>query len=59
MATSIDASASLFHSNPVSEPQPRLYAIIATVPIISAVMTTPGRMPARNSAPIETFAIMP
>ena len=32
---------------------------MATVTIISAVMTTPGRMPAMNSAPIETLAIMP
>ena len=31
----------------------------ATVTIIRNVITSPGRMPAMNSAPIETFAIMP
>ena len=46
-------------SKGASEPQPRRAAKIATVTIIRSVITTPGMMPAMNSAPIETFAIMP
>ena len=46
-------------SKGASEPQPRRAAKIATVTIISSVITTPGMMPAMKSAPIETLAIMP
>ncbi len=32
---------------------------MATVSIMRRVITTPGKMPAMKSAPIETLAIMP
>ena len=43
----------------MSAPQLFLCAKYATVSIISTVITRPGRMPARNSWPIDTLATMP
>ena len=47
------------HSNLMSAPQPFLWAKYATVSIISMAINKPGKMPARNSAPTLTLAIMP
>ena len=51
--------ASFRQENSASPPQLFLRAKKATVAIISSVMTMPGMTPPRNSAPIDTFAIMP
>jgi hypothetical protein len=61
MTTAVSASALITrgHSNLMSPPQPFLCAKYATVSIISRAISTPGRMPARNSAPTLTLAIMP
>jgi hypothetical protein len=46
-------------SNAMSPPQLFLCAKYATVSIIRKAIRTPGRMPARNSAPTLTLAIIP
>ncbi len=60
--TTASSSAALptrLHRNLMSAPQLFLCAKYATVSIIRNVMTMPGRMPARNSWPIDTLATMP
>jgi len=59
MKISRAAEPSCGHENGESLPQPLRWAKKATVAIMNRVMTTPGMTPPRNSAPIETFAIMP
>ena len=59
MKISRAAEPSCDHENGESLPQPLRWAKKATVAIMNRVMTTPGMTPPRNSAPIETFAIMP
>ncbi len=56
IANSSRALPMRFHSNAMSPPHLFLCAKNATVDIISNASTTPGRMPARNSAPTDTLA---
>ena len=58
IASSISARPKRLPENLTSPPQPFLCAKYATVTIISSAISTPGRMPARNSAPTETLAII-
>src|SRR5665647_217497 len=58
-ASSPKALAKRTQSNLRSEPQPFLCAYHETVSIIKRAIKPPGRMPARNSAPTLTLAIIP